>query len=101
VAPTLQRRQLRKGRGSPPRILGSAVSKILKPIGATQHTCQIILLFLETIGRPARTSEIRQAITRVSPESAVPVYGCLGELLTAGRLERLSTERDALIGVRQ
>jgi hypothetical protein len=57
----------------------------------------MILLFLETIGRPARTSEIREAITRVSPESAVPIYGCLGELLTDGRVKKLTHERDALI----
>jgi hypothetical protein len=57
----------------------------------------MILLFLETIGRPARTSEIRRAVVSVSPECAVPLYGCLGELLTAGRLKRITTERDALI----
>jgi hypothetical protein len=71
-----------------------------KPIGITRHTSALILLFLETVGRPVRTSEIREAITRVSPESAVPIYGCLGELMTAGRVKRITTERDALIAVR-
>jgi hypothetical protein len=72
-----------------------------RPIGATQHTCQMILMSLKTIGRPARTSEIRRAVVSVSPKCAVPLYGCLGELLTAGRLKRITTERDALITVKE
>jgi hypothetical protein len=76
------------------------MSKITKPLGITQHTCRMIMLYLATVGRPARTSEIRAAIVEQSPESATPIYGCLGELLTAGRVKRLTTERDALIALR-
>jgi hypothetical protein len=75
------------------------VSKISRSISATQHTWQMILLFLETIGRPARTSGIRRAVVSVGPGCAVPLYGCLGDLLTAGRLKRITTERDALITI--
>jgi hypothetical protein len=45
-------------------------------------------------GRPARTSEIRQAVLQVFPEGAV--YGCIGELQAAGEIRRLTFERDAL-----
>jgi hypothetical protein len=51
-------------------------------------------------GRPARTSEIREAVVRCSPESEKPIYGCLGELITAGQVKRVSTERDALIAIK-
>jgi hypothetical protein len=73
------------------------MSHVTKPIGITRHTSELILLYLATIGRPARTSEVRQAIVKHSPDSATPLYGCLGDLLTAGRVKRLATERDALL----
>jgi hypothetical protein len=61
----------------------------------------MILLFLDAIARPARTSEIRAAVLRHSPASTTPIYGCLGDLITDGRLQRISTERDALITVKE
>ena len=76
------------------------MSKLNKPIGITSHTQRLILLYLATIGRPARTSEIREAVVRCSPESEKPIYGCLGELITAGQVKRVTTERDALIAIK-
>jgi hypothetical protein len=38
------------------------MSKVTKPIGKMAHTRGLILMFLQTRGRPARTSEIRQAV---------------------------------------
>jgi hypothetical protein len=73
------------------------MSKVTKPISRMEHTKQMILLYLETVGRAARTSEIREAVTRVSPESAVPIYGCLGDLMAAGMVKKITFERDALI----
>ena len=77
------------------------MSKVSKPIGITRHVTELILMFLETIDRPARTSEIRQAVTHVCPEAASPIYGCLGDLMTAGRVRKISHERDALITIRE
>ena len=71
------------------------MSHVGKPIGLTRHTADLILLYLTTIGRPARTSKVRQAVVKICPESASPIYGCLGDLLTAGRVKRLTMERDA------
>jgi hypothetical protein len=76
------------------------MSKVTKPIGMTQHTCQMIMLYLATIGRPARTSEIRKAVVEHSPASTTPIYGCLGDLQTAGEIRRLTHERDALFALR-
>jgi hypothetical protein len=72
------------------------MSHVSKPIGVTAHTSRLIMLYLATIGRPARTSEVRAAIVKYSPESAAPIYGCLDDLQTAGHIKRLTTERDAL-----
>jgi hypothetical protein len=74
------------------------MSKVTKPIGKMQHTRGLILMFLQTRGRPARTSEIRQAVLQFYPEAAV--YGCIGELQAAGEIKRLSFERDALFVLR-
>jgi hypothetical protein len=70
------------------------MSKVTKPIGKMAHTRGLILMFLQTRGRPARTSEIRQAVLQLYPEAAI--YGCIGELQAAGEIRRLSFERDAL-----
>jgi hypothetical protein len=35
-------------------------------MGITRHTRRMIILFLATIGRPARTSEIRAAVVKDS-----------------------------------
>jgi hypothetical protein len=70
------------------------MSKVTKPIGKMAHTSALILLFLDTIARPARTSEIRAAVCRHYPEA--PIYGAIGDLQTAGRLKRITMERDAL-----
>jgi hypothetical protein len=77
------------------------MSHVAKSIGLTQHTRRLIMLYLDTIGRPARTSEIRAAIVRQSPESASPIYGCLGDLQTAGHVTRLTMERDALFQLKK
>ena len=74
------------------------MSKVTKPIGKMQHTRGLILMFLQTRGRPARTSEIRQAVLQLYP--AAPIYGSLGDLQTAGEIKRLSFERDALFALR-
>ena len=60
---------------------------------------RLILLHLATIGRPARTSEVRAAVVKYSPESAAPLYSALGELQTAGLVKRLTMERDALLAL--
>jgi hypothetical protein len=70
------------------------MSKVTKPIGKMAYTRGLILMFLQTRGRPARTSEIRKAVLQCYPEAAV--YGCIGELQAAGEIRRLSFERDAL-----
>lgn len=57
-------------------------------------TKQLILLFLDTVSRPARASEIRKAVTRRYPEA--PFGGSLGELNTDGIVRRITMERDAL-----
>jgi hypothetical protein len=75
------------------------MSHVTKPIGVTLHTKRLIQLFLATVGRPARTSEVRKAVVRYSPESAIPLYGCLGDLITSGLVKRVSTERDALLSL--
>jgi hypothetical protein len=74
------------------------MNKVTKPIGKMQHTRGLILLFLRTLGRPARTSEIRAAVLAQYPEAAI--YGCIGELQAAGEIRRLSFERDALFALR-
>lgn len=73
------------------------MSKVLKPIGVTNMTTRMILLYLSTIKRPARTSEIRAAVVQHSPESANALYGCLQELQAVGMVKRLTFERDALM----
>jgi hypothetical protein len=74
------------------------VSKVTKPIGKMTHTRGLILMFLQTRGRPARTREIRQAVLAQYPEAAI--YGRIGELQAAGEIRRLSFERDALYSLR-
>lgn len=74
------------------------MGKVTKPIGKMEHTKQMILLFLDTVSRPATCSEIRKAICRRFPEA--PVYGSLGELNTAGTVQRITMERDALYTIR-
>jgi hypothetical protein len=73
------------------------MSKVTKPIGKMAHT-RALILFLQTRGRPARTSEIRQAVLAQYPEAAI--YGCIGDMQTAGEIKRLSFERDALFALR-
>jgi hypothetical protein len=70
------------------------MSKVTKPIGKMAYTRGLILMFLQTRGRPARTSEIRKAVLQCYPEAAD--YGCIGELQAAGEIRRLTCERDAL-----
>jgi hypothetical protein len=74
------------------------MSKVTKPIGKMAHTRGLILMFLQTRGRPARTSEIRQAVLAQYLEAAI--YGCIGELQAEGQIMRLSFERNALFGLR-
>jgi hypothetical protein len=71
--------------------------KVRHPIGKLQHTRGLILLFLDTVGRPARTSEIRRAVLRWFPEAAV--YGSMVELQCSGHIKRLTHERDALFAL--
>ena len=52
------------------------MSKVTKPISKMAYTRGLILMFLQTRGRPARTSEIRQAVLQCYAEAAV--YGCIG-----------------------
>jgi hypothetical protein len=70
------------------------MSRVKYPISKMQHTAQLILLFLDTVGRPARTSEIRKAVCARYPEAQI--YSSLGELHCAGQVKRISNERDAL-----
>jgi hypothetical protein len=72
-------------------------ARVRHPISKLQHTRGLILLFLDTIGRPARTSEIRKAVLRWCPEAAV--YGGMVELQCEGHIKRLSHERDALFAI--
>jgi len=74
-----------------------SMSKVRHPISKLQHTRGLILLFLDTIGRPARTSEIRKAVTKWCPEATV--YGGMLELQCAGHIKRLTHERDALCAI--
>lgn len=74
------------------------MSKVTKPIGKMAYTRGLILMFLQTRGRPARTSEIRKAVLQCYAEAAV--YGCIGELQAAGEIRRLTCERDALFALR-
>jgi hypothetical protein len=69
----------------------------LNPLSKMQHTRGLILLFLDTVGRPARTSEIRKAVLRWFPEAAV--YGSMLELQCSGEIKRLTHERDALFAI--
>jgi len=66
-------------------------------IGKLQHTRGLILVFLDTIGRPARTSEIVRAVLKFYPEAAV--YGSMTELQCTGRIKRMTHERDALFTI--
>jgi hypothetical protein len=68
--------------------------KVQHPIGKLQYTRGLILLFLDTVGRPARTSEIARAVLKQYPEAAV--YAAQTELLCSGHIKRLTHERDAL-----
>jgi hypothetical protein len=36
-------------------------------------------------------------VVRHSPEAAAPIYGCLADLKAAGRIRRLSRERDVRV----
>jgi hypothetical protein len=74
------------------------MSKVTKPIGKMAHTRGLILMFLPTLGRPARTSEIRQAVLAQYPEAAI--YGAISDMQTAGEIKRLSFERNALFALR-
>jgi hypothetical protein len=74
------------------------MSKVKNPIGKMELTKQLILLFLETVSRPARASEIRKAVCNRYPEA--PFGGSLGELNTNGVVQRITMERDALYSVR-
>ena len=65
-----------------------------QPINKMARTRHLILLFLKTVGRPVRTSEIRKFVVAQYPEAAV--YGSMGELQCAGEIKRLTCERDAL-----
>jgi hypothetical protein len=73
------------------------MSNVTKPIGKTAHTHALILLYLDTLGRAARTSEIRAAVTRRYPEGSI--YGAIGDLQTASFIKRLTFERDAIFVV--
>jgi hypothetical protein len=42
------------------------MSKVTKPMGVTRHTAMMILLYLEAVNRPARTSEVRGSTRRSS-----------------------------------
>jgi hypothetical protein len=74
------------------------IGKVRHPIGKLQHTRGLILLFLDTVGRPARTSEIARAVLKQYPQAAV--YGAMVELQCTGHIKRLSHERDALFALR-
>ena len=77
---------------------GKTVQKAARiGVSKLQHTRGLILLFLDTIGRPARTSEIRKVVLRWFPEAAV--YGGMLELQCSGQIKRLSHERDALFAI--
>jgi hypothetical protein len=78
---------------------GRLDDRVTKPIRITRHTSALILMFVSTVGSPVRTSELRKAVTNISPESATPIYGCLGDLMAAGLVGRLSVERDALLTI--
>lgn len=73
------------------------IGKVKHPIGKLQHTRGLILVFLDTVGRPARTSEINKAVLCWYPEAAV--YAAMCELHCAGRIKKLTHERDALFAI--
>ena len=56
------------------------------------------MLFLKTVGRPARTSEIRRAVLEQYPEAAI--YSCISDMQARGQIKRLTFERDALFALR-
>jgi hypothetical protein len=66
-------------------------------ISRLQLTRRLIVFYLAAIGKPARTSEIRQAILRAFPEATI--YGAINELQCEGRITKLSHERDARFAI--
>ena len=71
--------------------------KVTKVIGKMAHTKGLILVFLDTLGRPARTSEISAAVLRRYPDACV--YTAMNDM--QGReIERLTHERDGKFGLR-
>jgi hypothetical protein len=68
--------------------------KVIHPIGKLAHTRGLILVFLDTIGRPARTSEITKAVIRRYPEACMSAG--MTELHCSGHIRRVTHERDAL-----
>jgi hypothetical protein len=58
--------------------------------GKMARTRQLILLFLKTVGRPARTSEIRKAVLEQYPEAAI--YSCISDMQANGQTKRLTFE---------
>jgi hypothetical protein len=66
-------------------------------ISRLQLTRRLIVFYLAAIGKPARTSEIRQAILRAFPEATI--YGAMNELQCEGHIRKLSHERDALFAI--
>jgi hypothetical protein len=69
-------------------------SKVRWPLSRLQLTRRLIVFYLAAIGKPARTSEIRRVILAAFPEATI--YGAINELQCAGRIRKLSHERDAL-----
>jgi hypothetical protein len=71
--------------------------KVIKIVGKMAHTKGMILVFLDTLGRPARTSEITAAIMKRYPEACVSA--AMNDM--QGReIERLTFERDGKFALR-
>ena len=65
--------------------------KVIKVIGKMAHTKGLILMYLDMLGRPARTSEITAAVTKHYPDACI--YAAMNDM--QGReIKRLTFERD-------
>ena len=73
--------------------------KVIKVIGKMQHTRGLILVYLETLGKPARTSEISKIVLKHYPEAAV--YTAMNDMQADGDIKRLTFERDGLFALKE
>jgi hypothetical protein len=71
--------------------------KVIKVIGKMAHTKGLILMYLDILGRPARTSEIAAAVMKRYPDACV--YAAMNDMQGC-EIKRVSYERDGLFSLR-